>query len=641
MSAPLPPTPTAAALAESRPQAPPGARREVAWVLAVVALSLVVRLVLLTWIVRHDVPTIFDEGTYFTRARGFTGIFRAWLHGHAPAGSLWTIAYDRGIWPPFHKAVLGLAFLVFGVSLPVARAVGVVISTLTTFGIYRLGRRLELGRGALAGALVHALHPSFVLFACLAYSETLFVALLVAATLAALKFPLAASARRAALSAAAAGAFVGCAVLTRTAGLVLIAALPVALFVLERRRRRALAGGALALAVALTTIAPWLVWLHHREHRFVLLSTRTAYYFYFGNLGMEGDSQRYVDRVLKRAQREQNVDPETTARREALKIIRGDPAGFAARSVLRVGSLFAPDVYIWRHVLGCVLPPVAPNWAALAVAVALATPALVLAAAARGVAALKRPGRRELGFALVVASVMLSPALTISNSRIALPIAALLLPLAGYGAVAPLPQSRRGVRRTAWLAVALLALVNGVTISHLTRDKIQASSWYGRLTSRLGHRLATTAVTLDCVALSARGDAVGRALGIRLLAPEYSIRGAGTNLEWNPQAGSSTVRFLVEGRASPQPVELAVDGLGDPVHVTPIRPASWRRWQSAEDPRIRVQWCGGGEPVGRMRSPSGLRLRPGRVPGAPARSDAPPPGPVDSKSAGMAVGARR
>ena len=103
------------------------------------------------------------------------------------------------------------------------------------------------------------------------------------------------------------------------------------------------------------------------------------------------------------------------------------------------------------------------------------------------------------------------------------------------------------------------------------------------------------------MALNARDRALGRALGIRLLSPEYSIRGAGENLEWKPRPGASTVRFLVESRASAPPFELAVDGLGDPVRVAPIRPATWRRWQLTADPRLRVQWCGGGEPVGRMR----------------------------------------
>ncbi|HSM12665.1 MAG TPA: glycosyltransferase family 39 protein, partial [Thermoanaerobaculia bacterium] len=543
------------------PDTSPDHRGTLRTAIALVALSLAVRCALLAVYLLHDVPTVFDEGVYVRTGEAFAGIYRAWLHGESPAPELWTAAYGRGVWPPLHASTLGVAFLLFGQSAAVGRALGVLISAATTLGIFGLGRRLGFGRGATAGALLHALFPGFVAFSSFLWSEALFVALVVGTALATLRFANASTGGSAYATAGAAGALAGLATLTRSAGLPLALAVPGALLLLGGMRRRSWIAATLALALALSILAPWLVWLGLREHRPVLLSTRTSYYLLFDNSAPSEPGHARPGEVRQRFEDRGSGTTRNVVLAQVVSQLQQSPLRSLGRLVNRARALFGPDVYILRHLLAAIWPPVGPRAAAVVVLIAFLAPVLGVALAARGALAIVLPRRRAAAMVLLLLAVAAAPTLTISNSRMGLPTIALLLPFAGVGATARLPERRRQLRRMVWLGATILATWNVVTVQRANGDSLLASAWYGELAFDLGRALGIPSQTADCVALAFTGSALDRDLEIRPESPELRIAGAPEGFRWSPQKGQRKTHLLVESATDPAPVELVVVGL--------------------------------------------------------------------------------
>jgi 4-amino-4-deoxy-L-arabinose transferase-like glycosyltransferase len=186
--------------------------------------------------------------------------------GSMPAGENAPTAFR----PPGYPAFLA-GVHVAGDPLPVARwtrgrVANALLGTLAVALVGLIAMHLWSRRVALAAMAVTAVDLPLILVGGALMSETLFVALVLGAVLAALRSR---TARRSIAWAAGAGVLIGLAALTRPTGLVL--ALPLGVAVAGRSPRRPLAALVLVGAIAVT-IAPWTVRNAVQMHAFIPVS---------------------------------------------------------------------------------------------------------------------------------------------------------------------------------------------------------------------------------------------------------------------------------------------------------------------------------------------------------------------------------
>ena len=173
--------------------------------------------------------------------------------------------------PPLYPLVLSALSLV-GLDSPVAhRSLGVVLGAVTVVLVGLIARRLAGARAGIAAAAIAAVYPVFVGADGALMSEVLYGPLLAGALLAALA--LLRSPRVG--PAAALGACIGLAALTRTEALLLLAALALPLAWRAAPTGRAARIG-VAVAACVLAIAPWAIRNALTFERFVLISTNDA-----------------------------------------------------------------------------------------------------------------------------------------------------------------------------------------------------------------------------------------------------------------------------------------------------------------------------------------------------------------------------
>jgi 4-amino-4-deoxy-L-arabinose transferase-like glycosyltransferase len=204
----------------------------------------------------HDLANLIADG------KGFVAPF---LYHHA--GETAATAEHPPLWP----LVLSAASKLGGNGLLVHRLVGVPVGVAVVAVLALIGRRLGGDRVALAVAALAAAHPLLVAADGSLMSETLYGLFLAAALLAALRLLERPSPGRA----AALGALIGLAALTRGEGLLLLVllALPAAWAAAHDGRVRRV--GAVLIATALV-LAPWVVRNAVEFDRPVLTSTNDA-----------------------------------------------------------------------------------------------------------------------------------------------------------------------------------------------------------------------------------------------------------------------------------------------------------------------------------------------------------------------------
>lgn len=252
------------------PAAPSGARDP--WLWAALALGFALRALLLA---RYPhIQGMGDELVHYLTAQFVT------LFGPGVLGQ----------WAPLYDSLLAAVFHLAGPDPLAARAVQVVLSTATIAGVYALARASGSLRAARIATAICALDPTLVAFNHYLFTETLFVALLVAAACALFCGPTPRSRSRT----VAGGGLFGLAILTRSVGLYFLV-----LWVLWewlRGRRREAADAALVLLTALALVLPWTLRNFQKYDDFLLVDAtlgRTAYFafserFFSWDLGYAG-----------------------------------------------------------------------------------------------------------------------------------------------------------------------------------------------------------------------------------------------------------------------------------------------------------------------------------------------------------------
>jgi len=567
--------------------------------LILTAASLVVRLVLLVAVGPGLIP-LYDEGEYFERGRAFSDALEDLAGFELPSERTIDRAYGRGIWPPGHPLLLGVAFSLFSESTVTARLAVVLISSITTALVFLLTLSLAGRPAALGAAILHLLHPSLLAYSHYLWSETTFIFFLLLTVLALIRSGDTLSTQKQMLWTLLAGLSLGLAALTRAAALPLLVVVPVWMVASGRGSRAAWARVGLLLAVVVLVISPWQWLLQKREGHFVPLSSAAPYNLVLGNSPWPGKRGPRLHRRIRERAQELETTTSEAARMIALDQIKTDPGGFARRSLKRLRTLWGFDTFTLRHTFMVIYPP-QKSFALWCLLCALLA-ALLITTGLAGAGIVAGPlGSRQLLPLLMAVALAVPPALTFSNSRMGLPLLALLLPVAGVGAVI---FTRLSTRRL--LAVGGLVVAAAVSALTLPRpDPLVwpgASSHYRAAIGQIDRLLGTHTPLADCLKVRA-GEAVELTLsegfrftpsGARTRRIKPGRRAARMDivtLETEPSNPGTELRLLIQ----------AQDGAVS-AEVTPIRRDYWQRWGQTPVESVALRWCG--SPIRSQRGPN-------------------------------------
>lgn len=228
------------------------------WLLAILAVALLLRLVLLPG---ADVAPFGDAADYdrYGVSLAQAGVFP--VTGFADPGG------PTALRPPGYPLLLGGVYEVFGRDLTAARAVNAGLGAVAVLLLYLLVARVWDRRRALWAAGIAAVLPSLALLGGGLLSENLFVPLVLGVALL-----VALQRERGGLAlAGAAGALLGLATLTRSTGLVLLLPVLVGLW------RGSRAAPAVAVAALLVVLTPWTIRNADEFGRFLPLGTQGGY----------------------------------------------------------------------------------------------------------------------------------------------------------------------------------------------------------------------------------------------------------------------------------------------------------------------------------------------------------------------------
>jgi len=176
---------------------------------------------------------------------------------------------------PGYPYLLGAVYALSGDSLTAGRLAGAALGALSVLLLYLIAKRVWGRRTGLLAAALAAVFPPLVMLSRDLVSESLFIALELAAVLCVLNFRRSGGALRWAV---AAGVLCGLAALTRNTGLALV--LPVLLGVWTLRpwlRPASLVAPAVLLGCAALAIAPWVVRDQAEFGRFVPVTTSSGF----------------------------------------------------------------------------------------------------------------------------------------------------------------------------------------------------------------------------------------------------------------------------------------------------------------------------------------------------------------------------
>jgi 4-amino-4-deoxy-L-arabinose transferase-like glycosyltransferase len=216
---------------------------------AIVAVAaFAIRLFYILVIARAPVGVGGDAGFYHSAANLIAD-------GHFYYREIFGHAYKTAEHPPLYSLALSVGSVLGGDTLLAHRIISCAIGSCAVALIALLGRHFGGDRTGLAAGVVAALYPPLVTADGLVMSEPLFVALVAAAVLLALRL----NARPSIKGAAALGAVVGLAILTRGEGLLLV---PLLAWPAAYARGSPAPGRAKRLAVttvlAAVVVAPWI-----------------------------------------------------------------------------------------------------------------------------------------------------------------------------------------------------------------------------------------------------------------------------------------------------------------------------------------------------------------------------------------------
>ena len=357
----------------------------------VLLVSFALKLALLLWV--GDIKPFRDEIHYLSAGSAIA-------HGEPIHydDALWDELHAPPMYPWFVAAVMWLGGGAFEIKL-----LQVLLSTLSAWFVYRLGRSWYDERVGLLGAAIFAFYPTLVAFTHYNWNETVFLfwfslGLWVVAP--------AASERAPASRLLMAGLVFGLAALTRAIVLYLLPVLVVWIYAWGRDRRLTVRNGSLLAVGFVVALLPRTISVYGDYDGFMPLGSSAAYgwyvsYNYFepanADWGFHQERNTFRQYLLavkagkepRKTVVESNPILRTRAeKRRAIEFLLEHPLLFARHSVMRVVELLNPTSFAVRHVrLGLyeharsgerIRDPL-PRWALMLVIAATAGSYVVLA----------------------------------------------------------------------------------------------------------------------------------------------------------------------------------------------------------------------------------------------------------------------
>ena len=403
------------------------------------ALALAARLVVVAATVGYR--PIHDDASYARVARWL--LVAGHYPGHDVPGGGWQISAYR---PPGWPATLWGAWELLGSGLTGVRVVEAVVGALVAVLVAALAGEVFGAAAALGAGVVAALSPLALAVGASLESETLFTALVLAATWASL------AARRTGAWRwlPVVGVLAGLAALTRTNGLVVVLVLALVAATAAGRWRERAARGAVPLVVAALVVAPWTMRNAVELHAFVPVSTEVgntlagtynpvsarhgaqwldpqrtgAYRAVYRRYGASAAADAALTRAVLRWVGRHPGYPFVVAARNGARLLGLTGAAWAAFSLRTMSLGDDAAALVWLGVLATTLLAAAGLWLGRA-----STSARLLWA--------------------VLAALWLPAALVNGELRLGAPAAALMSVFAGL-ALAGAAQRTRAVRATVW-----------------------------------------------------------------------------------------------------------------------------------------------------------------------------------------------
>ena len=411
-----------------------------------------------------DIPTHYDETEFLAYGRA--------IEAGAPA-QIWRA-------PGYQW------FIAAGLELGGGRVIGirllqVILSIVTSWIVYRIARRQWGERVAFASGAFLAFYPSHVAFSHLLWSETLYIFFAMGAAWRVLALDEDARLRDAVF----AGLFFGGAALTRSVGVVLTIT-ACAWLVAGRWTRASIVRAAVTGVVAALVVLPWSIHASKRAGFLVITDVNGKYNVWLGNneyippdlpsnwavgLGLDTNlGSRFFEflpdsiwreEVFERLAQQgiQKSDPRGAQwfGDEAWREIREDRGAAIARVPKKVAALWAPDVFLLRHVARDWYGSVPTPWVFAIWILTWGTAAVALVAGPAALGALRASRFRDLTVLWVGAYVVVH-AIAYGHTRMHQPLVPLLVLAVAACHLNPAsrPSWTRGWQRGApWAALAL------------------------------------------------------------------------------------------------------------------------------------------------------------------------------------------
>jgi 4-amino-4-deoxy-L-arabinose transferase-like glycosyltransferase len=579
------------------------------------AVSLAIRLGV-WWTATPRMPPRYDETAYFERSVHFAHLLKAATSEETAKAKDREGFYWEGRWPPLHPMIQGTMLWATGSERPwISRLVPVLLSALTTWVVFVLTRRLAGRFAACVAALLHAVHPSFIAFSHLMWTEStylLFWLLLLLAAVRAVDGIRSGSWRAAWSWSVITGLGLGLAGLTRATALPLFLLLP-AWFLWKGRAHsaRAAVAAGVALVVGCLVILPWQLELQKREGKTLLLTAFGWENVYLGNNPYvpEGfgstwghpESRTRAHLTVVGYAREKEIHRSDAARELALKEIRQNPRLFLQRCALRARMLFGTDFFTVRHLASATYPPGPKAWLGwLWMWLALAHVG-TFGLAAWGLQSRSTSHRSLLLLASL--AVLVPPLVSVSMSRLNLPLQAMALPLAGVGLMrikSVGPAFRWKLRPShqwavLWTAATLFVVVGATwaTLPKILRHHLDPSAYYRTALEPASRALGVEIRTSDRILLrrtSFRGPPVQIDLG-----DGYRFPSGRSSKLWRPPGKAREVDDIDVFAEDPEldlEWNLTPRGSDQPVRFRPLEREAWRRWQPTGVDGMQYRWQG-------------------------------------------------
>jgi 4-amino-4-deoxy-L-arabinose transferase-like glycosyltransferase len=327
--------------------------------------------------------------------------------------------------PPVYTLVIGAIFKVFGSGLLVPRLVQVLLGTLVTYLVYRLGTDLHGRRAGLVAGLLVAVLPELASFSAMFYSENVFLVLYLSAWIVFLR----ARGRPNPLShCVMAGVLFGLATLTRELILYFVLLLAIGVYGLHAsgQGRRA-ARAAAFLAPIFLLVGGWMAANYLRLGHFVLTTNRWRMLFE----GNHDPADSAACRALYAA------DPfagEAFARSHAIRWIADRQPGWLLEKLQSsMTSLWSPKQFLRRQM---VMSGASPKWVAAISLFSAIVLAIVLVGGILGLASSPPTPYRFLLLALLCYLLLVHIG-TCAVTRYRLPFIPVLAVYAGYWFTGP------------------------------------------------------------------------------------------------------------------------------------------------------------------------------------------------------------